>query len=543
MFVFSFQEQSMMKPRVDALVIVGLTVVLTANVHATKILLFPSNINSHVRYFSRLAVDLAKLSNTVTVIVPSNARVPEFVNDKIENFTFLKYPVEKSIPITNLPETTTVMINMAMTTSPIQRVITLGQFVENIAREGEQDCMRLLDNIPMMRQIQETAYEFAIMDAIGAIACYNTIPYSLGIPYATLSGYVPSAYLFRVPRFFPNTISGSDRQTFLERLTTFIADFIIFSYMLPDTTYYMEKYAPNRPCIDMLELQHRRSLWFFLEDLSLNYPLPQMPNTIAVGDVMVGAKERPLSGEIKEFVSRSKHGVIIVSFGSYCEFFPPAINRRLCEAFTEATRRFGLSVIWKLKTEGFCQNDHILTLPWIPQYDLLAHPKVKLFLSHGGFNSVIESVYHSKPLIILPLAIDQPGNAAAAESKGYAIQMKITDFTSESLVSNIHKLLTDPSYKHNISLASAILRDRRDTPAQRVSAMIDHVVRYGDRHLRTGAFELSALQFMMFDIFAVFVAAAVFLFSVVTLFCCCVYRTCFRRCTSSQNELKKYKSQ
>jgi len=105
-----------------------------------------------------------------------------------------------------------------------------------------------------------------------------------------------------------------------------------------------------------------------------------MPNTIAVGDIMVGAKIRPLPGDIEEFVSRSKHGVIIVTFGSYCDFLPPAINQRLCEAFMEATKRFGLSVIWKLKAEGFCRNDKILTLPWIPQYDLLAHPSVKLFL-------------------------------------------------------------------------------------------------------------------------------------------------------------------
>ena len=235
--------------------------------------------------------------------------------------------------------------------------------------------------------------------------------------------------------------------------------------------------------------------------------------------------------------------MIIVSFGSYCEYFPPAINQKLCEGLTEATKRFGLSVIWKLQSQSFCTNDNILTLPWIPQYDLLAHPKVKLFISHGGYNSIIESVYHSKPLILLPLSIDQPANAAAAESKGYAIQMKITDFTSQSLVSNIGKLLTNPSYKRNISLASAILRDRRDTPAQRVSAMIDHVIKYGDRHLRTGAFELTMFQFMMFDIFAALVAAAAFLLSAIMLFCCCIYRNCFRRGTHFQTKLQKFKLQ
>ena len=134
----------------------------------------------------------------------------------------------------------------------------------------------------------------------------------------------------------------------------------------------MEKYVPDRPHVETVELFRRQSLWFFLEDLSVNHPLPQMPNTVAVGDLMVGAKVRPLRGQIKELVDRSKRGVIIAAFGSFCDILPPAITQQFCEAFREATRRFGLSVIWKMKTNGICRDDNILTLPWIPQNDLLA---------------------------------------------------------------------------------------------------------------------------------------------------------------------------
>jgi len=215
---------------------------LMANVCATKILLFPANINSHVTIFSRLGVDLVKLGNVVTVIVPSNARVPDFVTDSIENFTYLKYPVDTATPISSLPETSKVIVNIAMTASPIQKMIMLGEYNEKVVLEESQDCMRLLDNTQIMRQIRETGYEFAIMDVGGAIACYNTIPYSLGIPRATLSVSIASQYLFRVPRFatFPNVFSAGDRQTFPERLTAFILDRIIVS-ILPDTKHYMKK--------------------------------------------------------------------------------------------------------------------------------------------------------------------------------------------------------------------------------------------------------------------------------------------------------------
>ena len=540
-FVFRLQEQSIMKPSVDALLVtVVLSTYLVDNTYANKILLVPTNMNSHVLYFSRLGVDLAKLGNDmVTVIAPSNARVPDFATGDIENFTNLKYPVDTAKPFANSPEASEKLIAMSMTTSTVQLMKMIGEFNLDMVRHGEKYCMQLLDNIQMMRRIREAGYDFAIMDINSGLSCYYTIPYSLGIPYATMSMVYCSPYLFRVPRLspFPNIVSFTDRPSFLERLVAFIVE-LIDPGLLTDNKYFVEKYVPDRPHLDTVELFRRQSLWFFLEDLSVDHALPYMPNTVAVGDIMAGVEQRPLSDEIREFVSRAKHGVIVVGFGSYCDFFPPAITRQLCEAFTEVTTRFRLSVIWKLKDKGVCSNDNILILPWIPQNDLLADSRVKLFISHGGLNSLIESIYHSKPLIIFPLGLDQPGNAAAAESKGFAIQMNIADFSPESLVSNIHKLLTDLTYKRNASLASAIMRDRRDTPAQRVSAMIDHVIKYGDRHLRTGAFELSTFQFMMFDIFAALVAAAALVLLVVTLCCCCVYHHCFRRGTSSHEKLK-----
>jgi len=282
-------------------------------------------------------------------------------------------------------------------------------------------------------------------------------------------------------------------------------------------------------------MMQRQTLWFLHEDLSINHPLPHMPNTIAVGDIMAGAKVRPLSGEIEEFVSRSKRGVILVVFGSFCDFFPASVLEPLCEALTQATARFGMSVVWKLnETAGrFCRHDDILISPWVSQNDLLADSRVQLFISHAGFNSIIESVYPAKPLITFPIWFDQPTNAALAEDKGYAVHMSLVDFSSQALLSNVEKVLTDPTN---------VLHDRRDTAAQRVSAMIDHVLKYGDRHLRSGAFDLSPLQFVMFDVFAVLVAVAAFAFACVSL-CCylCAYRICIRRCCPGKRDCEKSK--
>jgi hypothetical protein len=56
----------------------------------------------------------------------------------------------------------------------------------------------------------------------------------------------------------------------------------------------------------------------------------------------------------------------------------------------------------------FTRHKGILALPWVSQPAVLAHPAVKLFLSHCGLGSVHESLVAGKPIIGLPFNADQP---------------------------------------------------------------------------------------------------------------------------------------
>lgn len=50
---------------------------------------------------------------------------------------------------------------------------------------------------------------------------------------------------------------------------------------------------------------------------------------------------------------------------------------------------------------------NILMEPFIPQKELLAHSKVVAFISHGGGNSIYESLYFGTPIVGLPSGVDQ----------------------------------------------------------------------------------------------------------------------------------------
>jgi len=510
-----------------------ISIQLVAPVSSAKILFIPVNFHSHVLYFSRLAADLADLGHVTRVVAPSSCRVPDFVAqlESDGNFSYVTYATGE--PLANSRQMLEREMRYALSSSVWNRFTLMKDMRKDFEDHFEVDCSRLLQDDKVMQQIRVGGYQFAVMDRY-ATNCYFAVPYSLGIPYGILSTSW-YAWSYRVPRFpsFCSSLGYTDRMTFSQRLTTFVFEmFLLQTMQHRRTTNYVERLIPDRPSPDVELLQQATSLWFFLEHTAVSYALPQMPNTVAVGDIMAERPRKPLPHQLEEFMSASNDGIIVVSFGSNVDLIPRDVVRKFCDALCD--RRNRLRVIWKTNNTKLCPSveERVMFVPWIPQNDLLADTRVQMFISHGGLNSIVESVYHAKPLIIFPVSSDQPTNAGAAEYRGFAIRMDIADFSSESLLSNIDRLLTDPTYKRNVDLASAVLRDRRDTPAQRVSAMIDHVIKYGDRHLRTGAFELSALQLMMFDIFVALVAVSIVVLLAVILICCCAYRIYCRSCCS-----------
>lgn len=63
----------------------------------------------------------------------------------------------------------------------------------------------------------------------------------------------------------------------------------------------------------------------------------------------------------------------------------------------------------------------MLVVSWFPQQELLALPATRLFISHCGMNSVLESLYHRVPLLGLPIFGDQPDNAARLAERGLGL--------------------------------------------------------------------------------------------------------------------------
>ncbi len=125
---------------------------------------------------------------------------------------------------------------------------------------------------------------------------------------------------------------------------------------------------------------------------------PLSPNYIQIG--MMNCREaKPLPEKIKKFMDGSgEDGVILVSFGSVLQASQMSEEMRL--QLLSVFGRLKQRILWKWETEDMPDKpDNVMLSKWLPQQDVLAHPKLKLFVTHGGQSSCQEALCHKKPTV------------------------------------------------------------------------------------------------------------------------------------------------
>ncbi|KAJ7302757.1 hypothetical protein DFH08DRAFT_977602 [Mycena albidolilacea] len=148
----------------------------------------------------------------------------------------------------------------------------------------------------------------------------------------------------------------------------------------------------------------------------------------------------PSNERVRSFLDRAvrEYGpksVLYISFGS---FFFPVATPQLVEALLDTllTLESPFPFIFSLGGQmASLPADLIQRVSdsgkglicdfWVEQRALLQHGAVGWFLTHGGFNSVSESLTQGIPLIIWPVGAEQPINAAflSAEPSPVAIEL------------------------------------------------------------------------------------------------------------------------
>uniref|UniRef100_T1GPS3 UDP-glucuronosyltransferase n=1 Tax=Megaselia scalaris TaxID=36166 RepID=T1GPS3_MEGSC len=141
---------------------------------------------------------------------------------------------------------------------------------------------------------------------------------------------------------------------------------------------------------------------------------------------------------------------------------------------------------------------------WFPQDDVLAHPNVKAFITHGGLLSTTETIYHGVPVIGIPMFGDQFLNMAQAEKGGYGIMADYNLLSVDYLKGIIEEMMSNEKYTKQIKAMSKRYRDQPLTPLETAVYWVEYVARHkGAYHLRNSGMDLSFIQYHNIDAFAV----------------------------------------
>lgn len=198
-------------------------------------------------------------------------------------------------------------------------------------------------------------------------------------------------------------------------------------------------------------------------------------------------------------------------------------------------------VIWKFEDETIPNlPKNVLIRKWLPQSDILAHPKVVLFISHGGMFGNFEAVNYGIQMLVIPIIGDQFRNAELIENAGYGKHLSFHDVTHESLYGTLNEMLNDNKYANRAKEISAIFTDNIVHPMDEFVWWIEHVIKFrGAKYLKSHAANMSLFTYLLVDVMLVnIVIFIVIIFGIYYI----IARLCLRK-KSVDKEGKKKKSQ
>lgn len=182
-------------------------------------------------------------------------------------------------------------------------------------------------------------------------------------------------------------------------------------------------------------------------------------------------------------------------------------------------------VVWKFDKTLADLPSNVVIQKWLPQNDILAHPNVVAFISHGGVFGMVESVWNAVPMVLIPFFGDQHRNTKRAVRAGYGIYLPYLKIKNEfSVCQAVHELLTNKSYSDKAREVSAIFRSNLVPPMQEAMFWIEYAAKFRDAsHLKSKAVSMNWFAYLLLDVWLVVafaVASVVVLIGIVLCWCC-----------------------
>ncbi|RZC38653.1 UDPGT, Glyco tran 28 C and/or NAD binding 10 domain containing protein, partial [Asbolus verrucosus] len=453
--------------------------VMIAGVKSAKILMVaPMPTHSHFTVAFRLAKELADRGHQVTAITPYPQKIP------IKNYRDIS--VEENIEAINGESMTSLLTEYTLANINVQKLMNSRETFDVIIVE-----------------------HFLNDAAVG-------LGYHFKTPVILLSSVISSVmnnYIFAnpAPASYVPAKGGviTKQMNFWQRIQNLLMinvfNLVMEFHHLPTQREIFKRYITND--VELDDVLYNVSLMLTNSHVSVSDAIPLVPSIKEIGGYHIAPPQK-LPDDLQSFLDDAKQGAVLFSMGSTLKStdLTPRIVNEILKAFSKIKQ----NVLWKFEADLPEAPDNVKIMKWLPQQDILAHPNVRAFITHGGFLSTVETVYHGVPVIGIPVFGDQKYNIAAAVSNGYAVSIALNELTEEKLSWALNEILNNPKYRENVQKRSKLMHDQPLKPIDAAVYWVEHVIRHkGAPYLRSAGLDLNWYQREMIDIilFLIFVIA------------------------------------
>ncbi len=500
---------------------------LCLNCEGEKVLVYPVD-GSHWLNMKVLVEELHSRGHQITVIRSSTSW---YVSEFSPYYTSITVPQEQSHNIENQDSMTSFLkksIEIRQNSGSLWAFLDFYRNIFDLIGESQVAVAKLVtsifENKTLVKELKDTGYDLCLLDPVfpGGVllARYLQLPMVFNVRWLSNGDahfvLAPSPLSY-APQLFTDS---SDKMNFFQRLNNIIshAMLVYMHYFVSSPPYQAvcDKYFG--PDVSIMSLIQGADIWLMRVDFTFEFPRPTMPNVVYIGGFQ-GKPPNPLPPDLEDFVQGSgEHGVVVMTLGTLLGDLGPELSEIIASAFARLPQK----VVWRHtgKKPNTLGNNTML-VKWLPQNDILGHPKTKLFITHGGTNGIYQAIYHGVPVLGIPLIFDQFDNMVRLKARGVAESVEVTTLDVESLTSALKNIL-DPEkpFRQNMHKLSQLHHDNPMKPLDSAIFWIEYVMRHkGAAHLRTESYKLPWYAYHCLDVMAFFVAFVLLVVALVWVSC------------------------
>ncbi|XP_075158855.1 UDP-glycosyltransferase UGT4-like isoform X3 [Haematobia irritans] len=517
-------------------VIIGFVcVALIQNNEASRILgVFPSPSKSHLLIHCAVAKALADAGHDVTVVATTNDGKAPHLNAPY-TFVGIEGP----------------MFDSSFTQEMVNRPLPIYRRVQSILEQIFTMANETMNHSKMLEFLQTHKagdYDLLILgyfmnDFMLGLGAHFECPIVLSFmvqpifPINRMLGNPPET------SYVPNLYTGLKQPlTFWSRVRNFLSSIFeqhILSALVQwkVKSLYRYNFPPDRyPPLE--EVYKNISLVFTNHHFSQGPIRPNVPALIEIGGIQIKENPDPLPKDLAEIMDSAQKGIIYFSLGTNVQ--GSNLSKEKAKMIFNVLSKLPYTVLMKWGDSDFPgESPNIIYKAWLPQDDILAHSNVKLFITHGGQGSVVESQYHGVPMVGIPFFGDQFSNMANVEKSGFGLSLNYATLNEMELEQALLEVLNNPKYRENVQKFSKLYRDRPMSPRQLVRYWVDYVIRHkGAKHMQSPALFMSWWELQSLDVIAFLLAVIVGVVALLMVFCKMI---CCRARRGSPNAVKNKK--